>query len=656
MLKAVIRKEAFMGSILRFGSVAAGVTAVIVILGISGTVKAEEAPSSVKHPPVECREDKTHFTLTNGILTAKVSKESGDLTSLVYKGMELLSDKSGHPWAYWSHDTTGGEQTVTKITIDPNTNGHNRAEVSVKGISGGKKMGHGPGAGPEGNIPADIEIRYSLGRGESGIYTYCIFEHKPEYGAAAMCEARFCAKLADIFDWMNVSAVHNRPYPHPSRGDKYIYTAVQSENPAYGWASTTKGVGFYFINPSMEYMSCGPTKAELLCHGEATVLNYWRSSHYGGSVLEVSEGEHWTKVVGPFMLYVTSGSNPQIMWEDAKTQAPRESAKWPYEWVQGVDYPHRDQRASVKGRLIFKDPQMTGAKLPNLRVGLTHPAYDSLNIGAPSGSRPRRVDWYLDAKYYQFWTIGNEDGTFLIPNVRSGTYTLHAIADGVLGEYTKTDIKVKAGDSIDLGSLQWEPVRRGRQLWDIGIPNRSGAEFKNGDKYFEPDAPLQYVKLFPNDVNYVIGKSDFRKDWYFEHVPHSEDPNARAMPFFGISGEGRATPFSITFELADVPKGMATLRLAICGNQAKYITMTINDKPAGTVENLASDGAITRHGIQAIWQEKEVSFDASLMKKGTNVLKLIVPAGSPNAGTIYDYIRLELDEKAQPQADLKKTM
>jgi len=240
--------------------------------------------------------------------------------------------------------------------------------------------------------------------------------------------------------------------------------------------------------------------------------------------------------------------------------------------------------------------------------------------------------------------------------VRSGTYTLHAIADGVLGEYTKTDIKVKAGDSIDLGSLQWEPVRRGRQLWDIGIPNRSGAEFKNGDKYFEPDAPLQYVKLFPNDVNYVIGKSDFRKDWYFEHVPHSEDPNARAMPFFGISGEGRATPFSITFELADVPKGMATLRLAICGNQAKYITMTINDKPAGTVENLASDGAITRHGIQAIWQEKEVSFDASLMKKGTNVLKLIVPAGSPNAGTIYDYIRLELDEKAQPQADLKKTM
>jgi rhamnogalacturonan endolyase len=620
---------------------------VLALLIVPCTFCDQESSGGQPSAPVQCSQDQVSFVLTNGILTARISKESGDMTSLVYKGIELLSDRSGHPGAYWSHDTTGGVKTVTAITIEPNSNGQTRAEVSVKGISGGRKMGHGPGAGPEGNIPADIEIRYCLGRGESGIYTYCIFEHKREYGAAAMCEARFCAKLVDMFDWMNVSALHNRPYPHPSRGDKYIYTAVQSENPAYGWSSTTKGIGFYFINPSMEYMSGGPTKAELLCHGEATVLNYWRSSHYGGSVLEVSEGEHWTKVVGPFMLYVNSGGSPQAMWEDAKAQAARESAKWPYQWVSGVDYPHSGQRATVKGRLVLKDPQMPGAKLPNLRVGLAHPAYDSLNIGGAVGSRPRRVDWQLDAKHYQFWVRGSEDGAFSIPNVRSGTYTLHAIADGVLGEYTRADVKVKAGESLDLGALEWVPVRRGRQLWDIGIPDRSGAEFRNGDRYFEPDAPLQYVKLFPDDVNYVIGRSDFRKDWYFEHVPHSEDPNAIAMPFFGVSGQGRATPFSVTFELSGPPTGTATLRLAICGNQAKYITVAVNDKLAGTIDNLASDGAITRHGIQAIWQEKELSFDASLMRKSTNVLRLIVPAGSPNAGVIYDYIRLELDEKVR---------
>jgi rhamnogalacturonan endolyase len=34
-----------------------------------------------------------------------------------------------------------------------------------------------------------------------------------------------------------------------------------------------------------------------------------------------------------------------------------------------------------------------------------------------------------------------------------------------------------------------------------------------------------------------------------------------------------------------------------------------------------------------------------LLKKGTNVLKLIVPAGPVNNGVIYDYLRLELQEK-----------
>ena len=36
-----------------------------------------------------------------------------------------------------------------------------------------------------------------------------------------------------------------------------------------------------------------------------------------------------------------------------------------------------------------------------------------------------------------------------------------------------------------------------------------------------------YAELFPNDVNYTIGKSDYTKDWYFEQVPHNENPAAK---------------------------------------------------------------------------------------------------------------------------------
>src|SRR5262249_21812969 len=120
------------------------------------------------------------FTLANGVVTARVLKRNGDLASLQYRGVEMLNDKSGHAGGYWSHDVTGGKEIVTRVTIDPKSNSGARGQVSVQGMSGGVKMGHGPGAARGGVFPADIEIRFALGRGDSGVYTYCTFTHLPE--------------------------------------------------------------------------------------------------------------------------------------------------------------------------------------------------------------------------------------------------------------------------------------------------------------------------------------------------------------------------------------------------------------------------------------------------------------------------------------------
>ena len=46
--------------------------------------------------------------------------------------------------------------------------------------------------------------------------------------------------------------------------------------------------------------------------------------------------------------------------------------------------------------------------------------------------------------------------------------------------------------------------------------------------------------------------------------------------------------------------------------------------------------------------EHNLAFDVSLMKAGTNELKLTIPADGLTSGILYDYLRLELDEKAQP--------
>jgi rhamnogalacturonan endolyase len=216
---------------------------------------------------------------------------------------------------------------------------------------------------------------------------------------------------------------------------------------------------------------------------------------------------------------------------------------------------------------------------------------------------------------------------------------LHAIADGVLGEFACSNVTVAAGQTLNLGQLNWQPVRFGKQLWDIGIPNRSGAEFFKGDDYYHWGWYLEYPKLFPNDVNYVIGKSDFRKDWFFEQVPHNENPantNGR--------GTGRASTWSIAFNLAGAPRGRATLRLALCCVDARSLAVSVNGQSAGAVTDVGRNSTVQRDGIAGYWSERDIPFDAALLKAGDNVMQLTVPAGSLTGGVIYDYLRLELDE------------
>jgi len=265
-------------------------------------------------------------------------------------------------------------------------------------------------------------------------------------------------------------------------------------------------------------------------------------------------------------------------------------------------------------------------------VGLSAPDYTAR--GFRGGTE--LVDWQNDAKHYEFWVRGSQQGQFTIPRIRPGVYTLHAIATGVLGEYAKAGITVKSGETLDLGKLEWKPVRYGHQLWEIGIPDRTAGEFRNGDHYNQWGLYNTYPKDFPNDVNYVVGKSDYHKDWNLMQVPRAQDETGK--------GHGTATTWSITFNLDKTPQGKATLRLAFAGTESRSLTITINDQPAGTVTDLPNTSVIHRDADRGYWRERDVAFDAALMKPGTNVLKLTVPAGGVTAGIEYDYLRLELGD------------
>jgi len=691
-----------------------------------------EAP--VPSQPVTVTDDGTNFILSNGYLTATINKKTGDMTSLKVYGLETQGYVSGHHAGYWEQNPNGAARMESKLTIDPKTNGGKRAEVSIKGWSDGKNLNSGsrqpssespeseippgartapqvqlppgvqrnrgtatgprpgapgaaagpPGAGGRGSgLLVDMEIRYSLGRAEKGIYTYAIFTHQPSYDATQVGESRYGMKLnGEVFDWLSIDSQRNMAMPTGADWDKgtdlnmkearrlttgvkagqvehkYDYCAGQFDTPAFGWSSTKRHVGVYFINPSVEFLSAGPTHFELTGHlddgdgGDPTLLDYWRGSHYGSAILPIAAGEDWNKVVGPILIYVPTDATPAANFADAKRQAKIEAAKWPYAWVEGVDYPKAAQRATVSGQLILRDPQMPGAKLPNLLVGLAYPdqppvAAQPSQPGQPGGRGPERMTWQNDAKHYEFWARGSSSGHFSIPNVRPGTYELHAIADGVLGEYAKADITVNTGGEVDLGKLVWVPVRYGRQLWQIGIPNRSASEFLHGNDHWHWGEYIEYARLFPNDVNFTIGQSDFRKDWFIYQVPHDELAN----DLLG-RGQGRATPWKVTFTLAQAPAPgeRGILRLAIAGAGTRSIAVEVNGKDAGSIDGLVYNATINRDGVEGSWVEKDLTFDASLLRAGQNTLTLTVPAGGLTSGVAYDVVRLELAPAQQPAA------
>jgi rhamnogalacturonan endolyase len=698
--------------------------------------------------PVTVTDNGAAWTLDNGVVKAVINKRTASMESLFYQGWDTMGHEQGAP-GVWEQDPSAAAAVgglTDRITIDPSTNGGVRAEVSVKGVTGGKIQlsKNAPGGGTY----CDIEIRYAMGRGDSGVYTYAIYSHPAAYRAGGMGpESRYITKINQSFDWISVDADRNMlecaptdwgngvvvhakeqrimnmgPYQN-SVEHKYSYSGVQYRTPAYGWSSTKDHLGIWFINPTIEYLSGGPTKLELDCHygdngdPDPIILDYWEGGHYdGGSRCRLVAGENWSKVVGPIFVYVNSLSHPKqatpadlkkfaatagnptvprawqanadALFKDALAQAKKQTAQWPYDWVSGVDYTHKKERGTVTGQIVLDDPLAPHPthRFTHLTVGLAHPdgPVGSGGSGGPGGRGPA-PDGLHDAKYYQFWTDGRNYGRFAITKIRPGQYTLHAFAEGVLGDFTATNITVAAGQSLDLGKLDCKPVRYGPQLWDIGYPDRTGGKFFKGDgpNYWLWGWNLRYALLFPNDITYTIGKSNYRTDWFFEEVPHAtnfafvnplakdpanqrfgwvrsespdEYPQSDTHGPWKIYGRGRATTWTIKFQVDKPVAGQLALRVALAGvNGIGQLPVSVNGQSAGAIggggkENarLLTTNTIRYNSDKGLWQQRTLWFDAALLKPGENEMTFTVPGGDLQSGVVWDYLRLELAGNAPP--------
>jgi rhamnogalacturonan endolyase len=621
------------------------------VCAVSSTVVADSSGDGT----VAISSDADTATIANGILSATIDKATGNLRSLQFHGVDVLAHGEEYMNVYG--ETPGETKTQEKpgpselvITQNPQANGGSIGEIAIRF----------PYHGQPNAVPMDLEIRFTLHRGDSGLYAWEIITHDPKSPPFNIEAGTFCLKLDphvfDFFtvdsarqrqmitgtDWMKgqplnlkearrmTTGVHQGEVEH-----KYDYATVLAQTPAYGWSSTTKDLGVWVVNPSSEYIVGSPTKVDLTGHidlkdtpsANPTLLFVWHSNHYGGHDVQVKAGESWKKIIGPVLYYCNAGSTPQAMYHDALSRATVDQKDWPYAWADAPGYPHAQDRGGVTGQLVVHDPQDARARAAGAWVGLAQPPYAD-----DFGKGPVKIEWQEDGKNYQYWTHADATGQFSIATARPGKYTLYAFTNGVLGDFSRADIDVERGKIINLGQILWTPVRYGQQIWEIGTPDRSADEFRHGDQPWQWGLYNLYPKEFPGDVDFVIGKSDWQHDWNYVEPPRPD----------GKGGYSNTT-WRIRFNMRDQPAGTATLRVAICGVRGGPVDISVNGHAAGSTGPLPDAGAMHRDAMRSIETLRDISFDASLLKPGENVIELTKHARAWTDGVMYDYLRLEID-------------
>ncbi|RRT47325.1 hypothetical protein B296_00053809 [Ensete ventricosum] len=261
--------------------------------------------------------------------------------------------------------------------------------------------------------------------------------------------------------------------------------------------------------------------------------------------------------------------------------------------------------------------------------------------------------WNKMLQGYQFWTEADDKGNFTIANVRTGDYNLYAWISGFIGDYRlDVTVTITPGSQISLGDLVYEPPRDGPTLWEIGIPDRSAAEFfvpdpnpiyinnlyvNHPDRFRQYGLWERYADLYPDsDLIYSVGVSDYRKDWFFAHVTRKTKENSY-----------QATTWQIKFQVDSVNQtGAYKLRVALASATLSELQVRINDAtinpPHFTTRLLGRDNSIARHGIHGLYWLFNIDVQSAWLIQGDNTIYLTqTRSSSPFQGIMYDYIRME---------------
>ena len=623
----------------------------LLTVALAPLVLADGAPSpESRRAPVRLSADENLIILENGLVRAELAPRSGNLRSFRLGDRELLSEPAYLDWHNGkSHHLSRASLVVVS---DPANSPDGRAEVAFVQ----------PWSRNPQHAALDVALHYVLLPGETALRMFAVFRHPADYPAAGFGQSRYVLRVRDeLFETISVDATRTRPLPPsdtpvevlgpkesmrftagPFTGgitDKYHYFTEVGGHFFHGWMGAESKLGAWIVYGSTEDANGGPTRQHNTAHWPRVLLKILSCGHYGAPGVSVPAGQAWEKLYGPWMLYAnTAPSEPPspsatlaTLRADAARQAAAEQSAFPPAWLQHPAFTPLAARGSVSGRLALADPQAPAQTAADAWIGLVAPA------PAP--------EWQQQSLGYQSWTRAAADGRFDLRAVRPGRYTLHAFVDGVLDEFRRADVEIVAGKELALGDLVWTPVRHGRQLWQIGVPDRRASEFRHGDDPRRWGLWLEYPKDFPGDVDFTIGRSDPRTDWNFAQVTRpSEGQRGYVGTTWRVRFEILPTGPSLGSETAAsaFDERQAWLRLAFAGAHNAKLRVLLDDQPLGEKSDIGSDNAVARasdHGQYSTW---DLAFPARLLSPGPHVLALEQHAGGvPFKNVMYDCLRLE---------------
>ncbi|WP_460796799.1 polysaccharide lyase family protein [Microbacterium sp. GXF0217] len=586
------------------------------------------------------------IVLQNSHVSLRVTTKTAEITALHLNRsnplLNYLRNGSGAYLANWSIDGVAKQQTIKSATYEVVQDDDERIEIVL--------TQNDPAV-----LPFELEVHIALDVDSQGLYYYTIYRYPAGMPTGlTIQQLRYAFKTdATLFTEYAIDderrgvapletefldeEVQDATYRLP---DGSIYSKYQQISDDEGSQSVFgvygDGVGLSLVQPNKDWMPGGPTRQELTTHtvaGGQILLWHENSRHYGATDLVPEPG--WEKVFGPFFLYIQEGDSLDAMWDDAKARLSAEAEKWPYNWISDPLYA-AETRSDVTGRLTISD----GSSAKGAWVLLTDPG----------------ADWQGGNGSYVYTAQAESDGTFTIPAVRPGEYTLHAIADGQTGAFAQDGIVVSSDRARDVGNLVWEVTPATRIAWRIGTPDRSAAEFVVPEGVASPVnglAPwreygtwLQYAVDFPEDVSFHVDVDDPAIDWpYFQPMIKTPgNPEELLVPY-----DPTLTEREILFDV-DGPPRDATLTVGIASAVFANLAVQVNGERVAAWDPIPGpegDNALYRHSDRGQARELEVEIPAELLREGSNSVTL-TPVSEPESGTwtsvfanvMYDFVQL----------------